>query len=423
MRQNEQAPAQVAGASSASEEIAVAIEERGFGGAIRTLATLGMQRVRQGELGPLPVVLGLIVISLIFSYTTDGDFLLPRNLSNLVLQIAAPGAVAVGIVLVLLLGEIDLSVGSLAGLASATLGVLVVNHGVPWWLAIIAMLALGAAIGAFQGAWFAFFGVPAFVVTLAGFLAWQGVHLRVLGKEGTINVFDKNIGNLTRTYLPERWGWILGAGFALVFTGANLFAQLRRRRAGLSSQPLVVLLVWTAVIAALSLGAVAILNDYRGVPTAGLILLGLVIFFYWITTRTKFGRYIYAVGGNVEAARRAGVNVTSIRITVFALSGLMAAVGGLMLVSRTGAASTQSGAGTFLLEVIAAAVIGGTSLFGGRGSVWSALLGVLVIGSVSNGLDLMSQPPEIKYMVEGGILLVAVTVDAISRRGRTAAGR
>jgi len=407
----------------APDEIAAVIQERGLRGSMRTLMTLGMQRVRQGELGPLPVILGLLVIALYFGSQTSWIFLNSRNLSNLVLQISPIGAVAIGIVLVLLLGEIDLSVGSIAGLTSAALGVLIVYHSWPWWLAIIAMLALGAAIGAFQGAWFAFFGVPSFVVTLAGFLAWQGVQLRVLGSNGTVNVFESHIGKIAASYLPAVWGWALGAGVAVAYAAANLLRQIRRRRAGLSSQPLVVLLVWTAIIAAISLGAVGYLNSYTGVPTAGVILLGLVFFFAWLTTRTKFGRYVFAVGGNVEAARRAGINVAAIRIWVFTLAGLMAAVGGLIFTSRLTAASTQTGGGTFLLEAIAAAVIGGTSLFGGRGSVWAALLGALVIGSVSNGLDLMSQPPEIKYMVEGAILLVAVTVDAVSRRGREAAGR
>jgi len=410
-------------AQTSPDEIAAVIQERGLRGSIRTLTRLGLQRVRQGELGPLPVILGLIVIALYFGSQTSWVFLNARNMSNLVLQIAAIGAVAIGIVLVLLLGEIDLSVGSIAGLTSAILGVLIVYHDWPWWLAIIVMLAVGAGIGAFQGAWFAYFGVPAFVVTLAGYLAWQGVQLRVLGSNGTVNVFEPHIDKIAGSYLPTYWGWALGVGVAAVYAAANLLKQIRRRRAGLSSQPLVVLLVWTTIITAISLGAVGYLNDYAGVPTAGVIMLGLVFFFAWLTTRTKFGRYIYAVGGNVEAARRAGINVRAIRIWVFTLSGLMAAVGGLIFTSRLTAASTQTGTGTFLLEAIAAAVIGGTSLFGGRGSVWSALLGALVIGSVSNGLDLMSQPPEIKYMVEGAILLVAVTVDAIARRGREAAGR
>jgi D-xylose transport system permease protein len=197
----------------------------------------------------------------------------------------------------------------------------------------------------------------------------------------------------------------------------------RRRRAGLDTPQLAVAIVRIALVAAIAVASVAILNSFNGVPTAGVILLGLVIFFSLLTTRTKFGRYVFAVGGNAEAARRAGINVKRIRIVVFGLAGLMAAIGGLLFTSRLTAASTQTGGGTFLLEAIAAAVIGGTSLFGGRGTVWSALLGALVIGSVANGLDLQAQPPEIKYMVEGAILLAAVTVDAVSRRGRASAGR
>ena len=386
------------------------------------LSRYSVQRWRQGELGALPVVLGLLVIAAYFE-SQQPVFLSARNLSNLIVQVAATGSVAVGIVLVLLLGEIDLSVGSVSGLCSALLGVLIMNNRAPWWLAILAALATGAAIGSFQGAWFALIGVPSFVVTLAGFLAWQGVQLRVLGSTGTVNVFEPHIERIAQSYLPDVWGWLLGAGIA----GAYLFnvwiARARRRRLGLSSVPPVAVITRSVLVAATAVASVEILNSFNGVPTAGMILFGLVVLFSLLTTRTRFGRYIFAVGGNAEAARRAGINVARIRIVVFALSGLMAAIGGIIFVSRLTAASTQTGGGTFLLEAIAAAVIGGTSLFGGRGSAWSALLGALVIGSVSNGLDLMGQPPEIKYMVEGAILLAAVTVDAIARRSRVAAGR
>jgi D-xylose transport system permease protein len=390
--------------------------------AARALAAAGVQRLRQGELGSLPVVVGLIVIWGFF-VSQEPVYLSARNLSNLVLQIAPTGAVAIGIVLVLLLGEIDLSVGSVAGLCSAMIGVLIVSHDWPWWAAILVVLATGTAIGAFQGMWFAVLGVPAFVVTLAGFLGWQGVQLRVLGSTGTVNVFEPNIAKIAQSYVPAHWGWIIGVGASAAYAASLLVEQARRRRRGLDAPPLAFVLLRIAVVATIAVVSVYILNSFNGVPTAGVILLGLVVFFSLVTTRTRFGRYIFAVGGNAEAARRAGISVTGIRIAVFALAGLMAAVGGLMFVSRLTAASTQTGGGTFLLEAIAAAVIGGTSLFGGRGSVWSALLGALVIGSVSNGLDLLAQPPEIKYMVEGAILLAAVTVDALSRRGRASAGR
>lgn len=403
---------------------AEALEKRGLAAALRTFPADVWARIKQGEFGVLPVLLALAVIWTYFQ-TQEPSFLSARNLSNLVLQIAVTGTVAIGITLVLLVGEIDLSVGSVAGLSSAILGVLIVNNDWPWWAAIIVILLVGAAIGAFQGAWFALIGVPAFVVTLAGFLGWQGAQLRVLGTTGTINVFEPRIADIASSYLPGYWGWVLAIAGSGLYAFTKITEQLRRFRAGLPAQPLALVIVRTAAIAALAFGAVWVLNSAPtgGVPTAGVILLGLVIFFSWVTKRTKFGRYIYAVGGNAEAARRAGVKIARIRIYVFTLAGMMAAIGGLIFVSRLAAASTQTGGGTFLLEAIAAAVIGGTSLFGGRGSVWSALLGALVIGSVANGLDLMAQPPEVKYMVEGAILLLAVTVDAASRRSRAAAGR
>ena len=390
--------------------------------AIRSVAGYSIQRWRHGELGGLPVIFGLIVICAYFQ-SQQSTFLSARNLSNLVLQVAAIGSVAVGVTLVLLLGEIDLSVGSVAGLCSAMLGVLITNADWPWWLAIVIVLATGAAIGAFQGAWFAVIGVPSFVVTLAGFLVWQGVQLRVLGSTGTVNVFESHIAKIAQSYLPNYWGWILGIGCAAAYSASVLLEQAQRRRADLAVAPVAVAVVRMIVVAAVAVACVAVLNSFSGVPTAGVILLVLVVVFGFISSHTKFGAYIYAVGGNAEAARRAGIGIRRIRIVVFALAGLLAALGGIIFVSRLTAASTQTGGGTFLLETIAAAVIGGTSLFGGRGSVWSALLGALVIGSVANGLDLMAQPPEVKYMVEGAILGAAVTVDAIARRSRMASGR
>jgi D-xylose transport system permease protein len=393
--------------------------QRGF---FALLSRYSIQRWRQGEIGALPVVFGLIVIAAWFQ-SQEPTFLSARNISNLIVQIAAIGSVAVGIVLVLLLGEIDLSVGSVSGLCSALLGVLIVNHGWPWWSAILIALATGTVIGAFQGAWFAFIGVPSFVVTLAGFLAWQGVQLRVLGSTGTVNIFESHIDAIAQSYLPESWGWVIGLGAAGVYLITFWTARLRRRRSGLWTPPTFIALARSLLAVALAAATVEILSRFSGLPTAGVILFGLVVLFSFITTRTSFGRYIFAVGGNAEAARRAGIKVSRIRTIVFALAGLMAATGGIIFVSRLTAASMLTGGGTFLLEAIAAAVIGGTSLFGGRGSAWAALLGALVIGSVSNGLDLMAQPPEIKYMVEGAILLAAVTIDAVARRSRATAGR
>jgi D-xylose transport system permease protein len=373
----------------------------------------------------------------------EPTFLTARNLSNLVLQISVTGTIAVGIVLVLLLSEIDLSVGSVSILSSAILADLVVNgawpwhDGWPWWAGIAAMLLVGAAIGAFQGFWFAVIGVPSFVVTLAGLLGWQGVQQYVLGTTGTINVLDPRIAEIATSSLPTVWGWILAIAASAIYALTQITEQVRRRRAGLQSQPLVVVVVRAALVTAVALLAVAVLNGNLnafwvfgksvyvnpGVPTAGVILFGLTAFFAWVTTRTRFGRYIYAIGGNPEAARRAGINVTAMRIQVFVLCGTLAAVGGLIQTSRLQSASLAIDPGPVTLEAIAAAVIGGTSLFGGRGTVWSALIGALVIGSVANGLDLTGQPPYMKLIVEASILLLFVTIDALARRGRTAAGR
>jgi D-xylose transport system permease protein len=418
------------------EEAAAAARAGGVLSAARTLGAYTWMRLRQGELGMLPALAGLLVIWAYFQ-AKQPTFLSARNLSNLVLQIGVTGTLAVGIVLVLLLSEIDLSVGSVSILTSAVLANLIVNQGLAWYWGLVLMLVVGAAVGAFQGFWFAVVGVPSFVVTLAGLLGWQGVQQYVLGTTGTINVFDPHIGAIATTTLPDVWGWILAIVAASAYALTRIQEQVRRRRAGLGAQPLVVVGVRTAVVAAVALLAVAILNgsldhvwvfgkatyNNPGVPTAGVMLLGLVVFFAWVTTRTRFGRYVYAIGGNPEAARRAGVNVTAIRIGAFTLCSFLAAVAGLIQTSRLTAASQAIEPGQVTLEAIAAAVIGGTSLFGGRGTVWSALLGALVIGSVSNGLDLDGQPPYMKLIVEGAILLLFVTIDALARRGRVAAGR
>lgn len=390
------------------------------GPATATRLILGFrERINQGDLGMLPVLLGLIIIWTFFQLQ-ESTFLSPRNLSNLVLQIAVIGTIAIGVVLVLLLGEIDLSVGSVAGATAAVLGVLVAVHDWPWWLAIVVMLLVAAAIGTLQGLGSAAAGIPSFVITLAGLLAWLGLQLRVLGSEGTLLVADPNIKNLTTTYLPVPVGWTLAALAVATYTVIQTLKYRRRRRARVPVAPTTHVAARIVIVAAFVVAAVAVLNTWRGVPSAGLILMGLVIAFAWLTTGTTFGHHIYAIGGNAEAARRAGIQVTRIRVTVFALCSLLAGVGGLLAVSRAGAVSTQTGGGTLLLEAIAAAVIGGTSLFGGRGSVWAALVGALMIGSVSNGLDLTGQPPDVKYMVQGAILALAVGVDAVARRRRGA---
>jgi D-xylose transport system permease protein len=392
--------------------------EPGLAGAARDL----WRRLRQGELGSIPVVLGLVAVWIYFQ-SANSNFLSSGNLTNLMLQIASFGTISVGVVLVLLLGEIDLSVGYVSGLAAATMAVLNVKSDWPAVWAIVAGLAVGAGIGLLQGLWVTKLRVPSFVVTLAGFLAWQGALLHVLGETGSINVTDETITDLAGTFYSDAIGWVLAA----LAIGLTTLGVVRRRRrsqaAGLVGVPLREDLFKVAVVAAGAIAAVAVFNDDRGVPLAGLIFVGFVLLTDFLTRRTVFGRHIYAVGGNTEAARRAGIRVDRVRTVVFVLASTMAAAGGILAASRVLAANQSSGGGDILLNSIAAAVIGGTSLFGGRGSAWSALLGALVIGSIANGMDLIGQTSDIKFMVTGAVLLLAATIDAVSRRGRLASGR
>lgn len=371
-------------------------------------------RLRRGDLGMLPVVVSLVLITVFFT-VQEPAFISGRNLSNLIVQMTVTGTLAIGLVLVLLIGEIDLSAGSVLGTAAAVLGVLLTLHSWPWWAAIIAALAVGTAIGAFHGAWRAIFGVPTFVITLAGFLGWYGVQQHLLGSNGTINVFDDHIAWLTSTYVPPAAGWAI----AVVAVATLAFVRLRSARP--SERPRALIAV--AVVAVLALLFVGVLNTYNGVPTVFLILVAMITVFDILTRRTQFGRHIYAVGGSDEASRRAGISLRKIRILVFALAGFMAAVAAVIAVSRNQSAGTLTGGGTQMLEAIAAAVIGGTSLFGGRGTVWAALFGALVLASVANGIDLLGQPTDIKFIVTGLILLVAVTIDALSRRKSKSATR
>jgi len=381
-----------------------------------------LRRFIQGDLAELRVVLILAVIWAIF-YIQEPRFLSSLNLTNLVLQATAVGLVAVGVTLVLLLGEIDLSVGAVSGLCASVVAVLAEKEGWSPYLAIAAGVLAGTAIGFFQGNVFTRFGIPSFVVTLAGLLAWPGAQLEVLGETGTVNITDPKITGLTNTFYSDTVGWV----FAILAIGASaglmLFARQRRVNAGLKAPPLATLGMRIGLVAVAVLTAIWVLNDDRGLPLAVLILVGFVLLFFFITTKTTFGRHIFAVGGNAEAARRAGINVTRVRVIVFMIASTMAAVGGIMAASRLLAANQSSGAGDFLLLAIAAPVIAGTSLFGGRGSVWHALLGALVIQSISNGMDLQGLETSLKFMVTGAVLLAAVVIDAIARQQRRAAGR
>ncbi|MDT0379524.1 sugar ABC transporter permease [Streptomyces sp. DSM 42041] len=381
-------------------------------------------RIAGGELGFVPALIGLVVIWIVCQ-SLNANFLSARNLSNLGVDIVGTGLIAAGIVFVLLVGEIDLSVGSVSGLGAALFAVLNVQQGVPEWLAFLSAALCGAAIGLVHGFFIAKVGVPAFVVTLAGLLAWNGLMLFVLGRSGTVNIDDEGmVAMLTSTYFEE-----VAAAYALAAVGTGLYflgAWLDRRRrvaVGLPLRPLNEVLVRTGLLAAVAFAAAYVLNMFQGLPLALLILVVVLALMDFVVRRTGYGRRVLALGGGIEAARRVGVRVSTVRISVFVVSSTMASLGGLMLASRITSASQTSGSGTLLINAIAAAVIGGTSLYGGHGTPWSALLGMLVIQSVASGMALLGIQGSVQFMVTGGVLLAAVVVDSLSRRSQQVHGR
>jgi len=386
----------------------------GFADAVRT-------RLRGPERGPALVVIGLIMIWILFQALND-RFLSPRNLSNLSVDVVSTGLVAVGIVFVLLIGEIDLSVGSVSGLAGAAFAVLNVNLGVPEWLAIIVAVASGMAAGAVHGFFFAWVGVPSFVVTLAGLLAWNGMALYLLGASGTVNLDEEGlVASLTSSYFGQP---VVAYGLAAVGTAAYVLACLRTRNrlasAGMPYRPLGEIGVRSGLLALVAFGAAHTLNRFRGLPLALLILLVVIVVSDYVLRRTRYGRRVYALGGGAVAARRAGVRVLRVRLVMFMTSGTLAAIGGLFVASELTAASPTTaraaGSGMLLINAIAAAVIGGTSLFGGRGSTWSALLGALIIQSIASGMALLGVEDALQFIITGGVLLAAVTADSLARR-------
>lgn len=381
-----------------------------------------IDRLKGGDLGSLPVIVGVIVVWAVF-YSQNDKFLSAFNLTNLSLQIVSVGVAAVGIVLVLLLGEIDLSVGSVSGLCAAVTVVVNLDHGVSGPLALILGLLTGLVIGLIHGAIITLIGVPSFVVTLAGFIGWQGVLLYVLGDQGTRNVTDDFLLSLTDTFYGPAVAWPLLIVLLVALFGNDLYQRRRRLAAGLVVPPLAGTMIRDAIIAVVGVAAVAVWTEDRGLPLAVLILLVIVVVFDLIVRRTTFGRHIFAVGGNKEAARRAGISNKKIIAIVFGLCSMLAAAGGIMQASRGLSVNQASGSGQYLLNVIAAAVIGGTSLFGGRGSVWSAVLGALVIGSVANGIALLGLTSDYEFMITALVLLAAVIIDALARRGRATAVR
>jgi len=394
------------------------------GEGIRGAAAAFGTRIRTGDLGSLPIFLGLILIWVVFQLLNP-NFLSADNLVNLTMQCAALGTIALGVVVVLLVAQIDLSIGSLSGLASAILGVTFVNQGWPIWTAILLALAVGAAIGYLYGFLFTRFGVPTFVVTLAGLLGFLGLQLWILGPTGTINLpYSSWLVQFATSWFLPPWLAYLIAGLAVIGIVLSDLGRARRRaRSGLSTGPVSLIVLKAVVIAVVAAGAITYLATNRGVGVMFLVFVVLVAVMASVLTRTRWGRWIYAVGGNEEAARRAGINVRSIYISALMVGTVLASLGGLMAAARLTAASISSGGGTTNLVAIAAAVIGGTSLFGGRGSAWSAMLGIFVIQSIDNGLTLLSLDSSVRFMVTGGVLLLAVIIDSLSRRSRAQHGQ
>ena len=383
-----------------------------------------MRRVKGGELGSLPVIVALIVIWLVF-YGLNSTFLSAQNLSNLSQQIVGTGMIALGVVFVLLLGEIDLSVGSVSGLAAAVFAVESVNNGMNEYLALILALATGVGTGLIHGFFFARIGVPAFVVTLAGNLFWNGLMLNILGATGTVNLPPSSIVSrlYNNIYGQQAAAYGAAAVGVVLYALVALWGRTRRVRARVPAPPIGEIAARVILLAIVAFLVAYMFNQYKGLPLAPLIFLIFIVVGDFILRRTVYGRRIFAVGGSIEAARRAGISVPFIRITVFMIAGLMSAVGGLFLAGQIESASQTSGGGNLLMNAIAAAVIGGTSLFGGRGKTWSALLGALVIGSIQSGMNIQGLSNSIQFMVTGAVLLAAVVIDSVARRTQKASGR
>jgi D-xylose transport system permease protein len=380
---------------------------------------------KAGDVGVMPVVVALIIITLVF-YKVNSNFLTAGNFTNLMVQMSAVTTIAIGVVFVLLLGEIDLSIGYVSGIA----GVVVAKLQFPdssWEVRGVAAIAIAvlvtALIGLFQGGFVAIVGVPSFVVTLAGLLFWQGVILYSIGDQGVIVIDDSLINNVANYFFSDTAGYLIAAIATGLFVLATLAGVFSRRRHGIYTDNLVLVAAKIVGLAAIAFGVVYWANEERGFPVSFLLVIVLLVLWTWVAERTTFGRHVYAVGGNAEAARRAGINVRNIRLIVFMISGAMAGLGGVIFASRLNSVDLNAGSGTILLDAIAAAVIGGVSLFGGRGRVIGALMGALVISTLANGIDLAGWSSAIKYMVTGAILLFAVTLDTVLRRRLQRAGR
>jgi D-xylose transport system permease protein len=410
---------------SAAEDPTAAIDQAARPAAERTTIAEYMrawwQGVRAGNLGSLPIVVGLILITIIFTSLNE-RFLSAVNFVNLIVQMSPLAIIAIGIVFVLVIAEVDLSVGYLSGVSAVLLARFLGEENWPWFTAVLGVIAFGAFIGFVQGWLVAKVGLPSLIVTLGGLVGLNGLVLILIGGRGTIVVQNPVIIAMANRNLPDPVSYLV----VLLFVGGLVAYELRRRArrlsAGLTATPLSIIAIRAAALLAIGLAAVAFAARSRGIPLVGLILLIFLVVFSTVLGRTGFGRHVYAVGGNPEAARRAGINVDRVRITCFMISASMAAVGGIAFASRLRSVDTGAGGGQIELNAIAAAVIGGTSLFGGRGKVSAALLGALVIMGVDNGMGLLGLSSGAKFVVTAVVLLAAVMVDSIARRGRTRSG-
>jgi D-xylose transport system permease protein len=390
-------------------------------------------RVRGGDVGPLPAILGLVVLLVVFSSLRPETFTNSFNFANLLIQSTPVIVLAMGLVFVLLIGEIDLSAGYTAGVAGSMLGVVSTNHGAPWWLGVIVCLVTGAFIGLVIGFLVARVGIPSFVVTLAAFLGLQGILLQIIGAGGTIRISSDTVNAIMAKNLPVWLGWTVLVVLLVVY-GAVTFRQLANRRSkGLVAPPIS---VWALKMAGITVLLVICTNylsgersrnpalaSIKGVPIVIPVVLVMLVAFTMMLNRTLFGRHVYAVGGNAEAARRAGINVARIRLLCFVLCSSTAAAAGVLMASRVNSVTPNTGGGQTLLYGVGAAVIGGTSLFGGKGRPVDAIIGGLVVATVDNGMGLLNQPAAVVYMVTGLVLLLAAGVDALSRRRAAASGR
>ena len=380
--------------------------------------------VRAGDLGSLPIIVGLVIIAVVFQSQND-RFLTASNFVNLILQTAPYAVIAMGVTFALLLGEIDLSIGFVSGVGGVLTAILLTPDGneLPTAVVLLIAAAAGVAIGTLHGLIITKVGVPSFVVTLAGLLAWNGVVLLLIGSKGTVILQNDTVIGLANDFLAPGVAWTLVAVCVALYAAVQLVRLQSRRKAGLETDPTVIVALRILGLAAALAIVVAVANQNRGLPYAAIVVGALFVLWTYVLNRTTFGRHVYAVGGNAEAARRAGIDVDRVRIVCFAIVSLMAVIGGIILASRLRSVDTNTGGGQALLYPIAAAVIGGTSLFGGRGTMKAALLGALVMLSIDNGLGLLGLSSGTKFVLTGAVLLLAVTVDSISRRGRAQSGR